>query len=59
MPYSRTLETLALRDGRWVETGAFGEADVARIPPFEEVEIPVGRLFLPRSATPVTPGEEG
>jgi len=58
-PVSRTLETLALRDGRWVDTGAFGEADVARIPPFEEVEIPVGRLFLPRSASPATPADEG
>lgn len=57
-PQARTLETLALRDGRWVDTGAFGEADLARIPPFEEIEIPVGRLFLPRSATRSTPVDD-
>ena len=48
-PEARTLEALELVDGRWVEAGSFGRADVARIPPFEAVEIPIARLFLPRA----------
>jgi Uma2 family endonuclease len=54
-PEARTLEALALVDGRWVDAGTFDDADTARIPPFEAVEIPVGRLFLPRPAG--EPGE--
>jgi Uma2 family endonuclease len=46
-PQARTLEAFALVDGRWVDAGAFDESAVARIPPFEAVELPVGRLFLP------------
>jgi Uma2 family endonuclease len=48
-PEARTLEAYALDGARWVELGAFDETAVARIPPFEAVELPVGRLFLPRS----------
>ena len=50
-PIGRTLEALELRDGVWVELGSWGEDDVARIAPFTDVDLPVGRLFLPRSAT--------
>ncbi len=50
-PEERTLEALSLLDGRWLDAGSFDETAVARIPPFEAVEIPVGRLFLPRSRT--------
>jgi Uma2 family endonuclease len=46
-PDARTLEALELRGGVWVELGAFDEAAVARVPPFEAVELPIGRLFLP------------
>jgi Uma2 family endonuclease len=46
-PDARTLEAMTLEAKRWVETGSFGDGDVARIPPFEAVEIPIGRLFLP------------
>ena len=51
-PDARTLETFTLRDGNWVDAGAFDDTAVARIAPFEAVELPVGRLFLPRA-----PGE--
>lgn len=47
-PDARTLEARVLRDGQWVEAGAFDDTAVARIAPFEAIELPVGRLFLPR-----------
>jgi Uma2 family endonuclease len=47
-PLVRTLTALTLRDGLWVEDGVFDDNDVARIAPFEAVELEVGRLFLPR-----------
>ena len=33
------------------------EGDVARIAPFEAIELDVGRLFLPRSASPEPAGD--
>jgi len=47
-PEARTLDALALDGGRWVDAGSFDETSIARIPPFEDVELPVGRIFLPR-----------
>jgi Uma2 family endonuclease len=47
-PEERTLEAFDLVGGKWVDAGSFGETEVARIRPFEAVELPVGRLFLPR-----------
>ena len=47
-PDARTLEARVLRDGQWVEAGAFDDTAVARIAPFEAIELPIGRLFLPR-----------
>ena len=49
-PVARTLEALALESGRWVDAGSFDESANARVPPFEAVELPVGRLFLPAAA---------
>ncbi|HKQ68091.1 MAG TPA: Uma2 family endonuclease [Polyangiaceae bacterium] len=52
-PEARTLEAFALSHGKWVDAGSFDENGVARVAPFEAVELPVGRLFLPRpSARP-------
>jgi len=48
-PEARTLEALALESGRWVDGGAFDDLATARIAPFAEVELAIGRLFLPRS----------
>lgn len=46
-PEAHTLEALRLDDGAWTITGSFDDSAVARIAPFEEVELEVGRLFLP------------
>jgi Uma2 family endonuclease len=49
-PEARVLEALALRDGSWLEVGSYDETALARIAPFEAIELEVGRLFLPREA---------
>jgi hypothetical protein len=33
--------------GRWVEVGSYDDASVARIEPFDRIELEVGRLFPP------------
>jgi Uma2 family endonuclease len=50
-PDARTLEAITLDHGRWVDAGSFDESAMARIPPFEAVELPVGRIFLPKTKT--------
>lgn len=42
-PEARILEALELHDGR-----AWGDSQTARIPPFEVIELEIGRLFLPK-----------
>jgi Uma2 family endonuclease len=49
-PETRVLEALELRDGIWMERGVHDETMTARIPPFEEIELEIGRLFLDRDA---------
>lgn len=49
-PNARTLEALELSDGRWVEVGAYDDRAAARIAPFSEIVLEVGRLFLPPEA---------
>jgi len=48
-PSARTLEALRLDapTGAWVEVGSYDDASVARIAPFEAIEIEVGRFFPP------------
>jgi Uma2 family endonuclease len=46
---ARTLEAFALETGRWVLVASHDEHTTARIPPFEAIELDVGRLFLPRT----------
>jgi Uma2 family endonuclease len=48
-PAARTLEALRLDTalGEWREVGAYDDDSVARIAPFEAVELEVGRLFPP------------
>ena len=48
-PTERTLEALTLEAGRWVDAGSFDDTANARIAPYEGIELPVGRLFLPRT----------
>jgi Uma2 family endonuclease len=54
-PQARTLEAFSLEKGQWVDAGSFDDSAVARIPPFHAVELPIGRLFLPRAE----PEEQG
>jgi Uma2 family endonuclease len=53
-PEARLLEAFQALDGRWLRLGAWSEGDRARIPPFDAVELDVGRLFppQPRGAAP-------
>ncbi|MBX3269579.1 MAG: Uma2 family endonuclease [Sandaracinaceae bacterium] len=49
-PTEGTLEADRLERGAWVDAGRHDRTAVARIPPFEAVELPVGRLFPPNEA---------
>lgn len=49
-PDARVLEALTLRDQTWTEVGVYDDSAVARIAPFDAIELEVGRLFLPRDA---------
>lgn len=49
-PRARVLEALQLRDGTWVELGVHDDQSIARIAPFDAIELEVGRFFLPRDA---------
>jgi Uma2 family endonuclease len=48
-PDARTLEAMQLMDAQWVELGAWGDGDRARIAPFDAVELEIERLFLPKT----------
>lgn len=47
---ARTLEAFVLESGRWLLAGTYTDGDAARVAPFAEVELDIGRLFLPRRA---------
>lgn len=44
---ARTLEAFELVDARWVLAGSYDDTTVARIAPFDAVELTIQRLFLP------------
>jgi Uma2 family endonuclease len=46
-PAEGVLEALALDSGHWIRLGAWDAGARVRIPPFEDVELEVGRLFPP------------
>ena len=46
-PVERTLEVWRLHGDAWLEVGSYDDAVIARIPPFEAIELEVGRLFAP------------
>jgi Uma2 family endonuclease len=50
---ARLLEAFEATGGRWLRLGAWSEADVARVPPFDAVDLFVADLFPP------PPGAEG
>jgi Uma2 family endonuclease len=43
----QTLQVLELRDGAWSLRGSFGPDAVIRAEPFEAIEIPLARMWLP------------
>jgi Uma2 family endonuclease len=47
---ARLLEAFEATDGRWLRLGAWSEADVARVPPFDAVDLFVADLFPPPPA---------
>lgn len=49
-PEQRVLTALALRDGLWLELGAWDDSAKVRIEPFPAVELEVERLSLPKDA---------
>jgi Uma2 family endonuclease len=49
-PEARVIEALALREGSWFDVGVYDDTAVARIPPFDAIELEIGRFFLPRDA---------
>lgn len=54
-PVERLLEVYALRNpgqGQWTLLGVYDETASERLEPFVDVELAVGRLFLPRDADP-------
>jgi Uma2 family endonuclease len=47
-PDERVLQALRWSGGSWVVLGAYTDGDKARIPPFDAVELDIGRLFPPK-----------
>ena len=54
---NRLLEAFEASDGHWLRHGAWSDADVARVPPFDAIELAVGDLFppLPEAAAGTEP----
>ncbi|MGZ3421105.1 MAG: Uma2 family endonuclease [Polyangiales bacterium] len=48
-PRARTLEVRELRDGKWTVRSVHGDEDSVRLPPFEEVELPLSRMWIPEA----------
>jgi Uma2 family endonuclease len=46
-PVAGVLEAFALERGRWVLTGTYDRSAVARVPPFEAIELVLAELFMP------------
>ena len=47
-PEARLVEVFAHAEVGWTLVGTYGDEDTVALPPFLEVEVPIGRLFLPR-----------
>lgn len=55
---NRLLEAFEASDGRWLRHGAWSDADVTRVPPFDAVELAVGDLFPPLPEAEAAAGSE-
>jgi len=51
-PDARTFEALRLHEGAWMDAGSFDHTATARVPPFEAIELEIGRLFPPPRQAP-------
>lgn len=49
-PDTRSLEALELSGDRWLELGAWTDDAKVRVAPFDDIELELARLFLPREA---------
>jgi Uma2 family endonuclease len=47
-----SIHTYALRQGEWVWSGVYEIGDVARIPPFEAIELQLADIFPPDESKP-------
>ncbi len=47
-PIARTAEAYTLTDGKYALSGSGGGEQIVRFPPFLELKIPLGELWLPR-----------
>jgi Uma2 family endonuclease len=54
-PEARVLEALRWEGQAWLDVGTYDETATACVPPFEAVELEIGRLFLPREADEPNP----
>jgi Uma2 family endonuclease len=45
-PVAKTLEVYALESGRWLVLGLYGENDLVRAEPFQDIEIDLGNLWI-------------
>ena len=48
-PRERTLTALQLAGGMWIELGVWDDTARVQVPPFDAIELEVGRLFPPLS----------
>jgi Uma2 family endonuclease len=46
-PQQRTLEVRELREGAWSVRSTHGDEERVRLPPFEAIEIPLSRMWIP------------
>ncbi|MDC0721571.1 Uma2 family endonuclease [Nannocystis bainbridge] len=51
-PIDRVLEAFVLDGAEWRLAGTYDDTDIARIPPFEAIEIPLEELFPPLPPPP-------
>jgi Uma2 family endonuclease len=48
-PAERILESFELAQGVWTQIGSYDDTAIARIKPFEQIELDVGSFFPPKS----------
>ena len=49
-PEARLVEVFAHAEAGWTLVGTYGDGESVAMPPFLDVEVPIGRLFLPMPA---------